>query len=243
RGGGQGPLPAPPADRRCGRRLRPRRARPAAPGRRGPGGGGAVRPAAHAQAPRRDARRPRHRAGARGRLRRGGRRSRAHRPSRPACRSPTPMWRGADMPRIVAGRLGGRTIPGPPGKGTRPTSDKVREALFNRLEGWDALAGARVLDLYAGTGALAFEAVSRGAEHALLVEMHGPTVAQLRRTASDLGLSDCVEIRAGKAATAAGRLAAAREDGAEVPAVTLVFLDPPYDVPTEALEQMLVALR
>ena len=147
------------------------------------------------------------------------------------------------MPRIVAGRLGGRTIPGPPGKGTRPTSDKVREALFNRLEGWDALSGARVIDLYAGTGALAFEALSRGAEHALLVETHGPTVAQLRRTASDLGLSDCAEIRAGKAATAAGRLAAEREDGSETPAATLVFLDPPYDVPTDALEQMLITLR
>lgn len=139
------------------------------------------------------------------------------------------------MPRIVAGQLGGRTIPGPPGKGTRPTSDKVREALFNRLEGWDALVGARVLDLYAGTGGLAFEALSRGAEHALLVELHGPTAKQLRRTASDLGLTDRAEIRAGRAATIAAQLAG---HGA-----TLVFLDPPYDVTTEALEQLLPALR
>ena len=73
------------------------------------------------------------------------------------------------MPRIIAGALGGRTVPGPPGKGTRPTSDRVREALFSRLDGWDAVAGARVLDLYAGTGALALEALSRGAEHAVLV--------------------------------------------------------------------------
>ena len=142
------------------------------------------------------------------------------------------------MPRIVAGRLGGRTIPGPPGKGTRPTSDRVREALFSRLEGWDALAGARVLDLFAGTGALAFEALSRGAEHALLVELHGPTAKQLRRTAQELGVGDRVDIRAGKAATVAEQLAAS---GA-APA-TLVFLDPPYDVTTEALEQLLLALR
>lgn len=140
------------------------------------------------------------------------------------------------MPRIVAGHLGGRTIPGPPGKGTRPTSDKVREALFNRLEGWDALDGARVLDLYAGTGALAFEALSRGAAHALLAELHGPTAKQLRRTATELGLNDRVDVRAGKAVSVAGQLAAQ-------PAATLVFLDPPYDVPTEALEQLLLTLR
>jgi 16S rRNA (guanine966-N2)-methyltransferase len=142
------------------------------------------------------------------------------------------------VPRIVSGRLGGRTIPGPPGKGTRPTSDKVREALFNRLEGWDALAGAHVLDLYAGTGALAFEALSRGAERAVLVELHRPTAGQLRRTAADLGLSAQVEIRAGKAETVAAQLAAS--GGAPA---TLVFLDPPYDVSTEALEQLLRTLR
>lgn len=139
------------------------------------------------------------------------------------------------MPRIVSGSLGGRTIPGPPGKGTRPTSDKVREALFNRLEGWDALDGARVLDLYAGTGGLAFEALSRGAAHAVLVELHGPTAKQLRRTASDLGLEARTDIRAAKAATVASQLA-----GHEA---TLVFLDPPYDVSTESLEQLLLALR
>ncbi|ATG51762.1 16S rRNA (guanine(966)-N(2))-methyltransferase RsmD [Brachybacterium vulturis] len=147
------------------------------------------------------------------------------------------------MPRIVAGSLGGRTIPGPPGKGTRPTSDKVREALFNRLEGWGALAGARVLDLYAGTGALAFEALSRGAAHALLAELHGPTARQLRRTASELGLGGRVEIRVGKAAGVADQLAAQRTAQPAAPAATLVFLDPPYDVPTEALEQLLLTLR
>ena len=143
------------------------------------------------------------------------------------------------MPRIIAGTLGGRTIPGPPGKGTRPTSDRVREALFSRLEGWDALDGARVLDLYAGTGALALESLSRGAEHALLVELHGPTARQLRRTAADLGLAERCEIRAGKAETVAAQLAAADD----ALAVSLVFLDPPYDVSTETLEALLLTLR
>ena len=139
------------------------------------------------------------------------------------------------MPRIISGALGGRTIPGPPGKGTRPPSDRVREALFSRLDGWGALAGARVLDLYAGTGALALESLSRGAAHAVLVEVHGPTARQLRRTAADLGLSDRVDVRAGKAAAVAAGLAG---HGA-----TLVFLDPPYDVATDELERLLVTLR
>ena len=139
------------------------------------------------------------------------------------------------MPRIISGALGGRTIPGPPGKGTRPTSDLVREALFSRLDGWDALDGARVLDLYAGTGALALESLSRGAAHAVLVELHGPTARQLRRTAAQLGLAAQVDVRAGKAAAAAAGLAG---HGA-----TLVFLDPPYEVATEELEQLLVTLR
>lgn len=143
------------------------------------------------------------------------------------------------MPRIIAGALGGRTIPGPPGKGTRPTSDRVREALFSRLEGWDALDGARVLDLYAGTGALALESLSRGAEAALLVELHGPTVRQLRRTAAGLGLAERCEIRAGKAETVAAQLATTDDD----PVFSLVFLDPPYDVSTETLEALLLTLR
>ncbi|MFC0673326.1 16S rRNA (guanine(966)-N(2))-methyltransferase RsmD [Brachybacterium hainanense] len=143
------------------------------------------------------------------------------------------------MPRIIAGTLGGRPIPGPPGKGTRPTSDRVREALFSRLDGWDALVGARVLDLFAGTGALAFEAVSRGAESALLVEMHAPTARQLRATAAGLGIAGRCEIRAGRAEQTAAQLAA--HPPAEP--FTLVFLDPPYDVPTETLEQLLVQLR
>lgn len=145
------------------------------------------------------------------------------------------------MPRIIAGELGGRTIPGPPGKGTRPTSDRVREALFSRLEGWDALRGARVLDLFAGTGALAFEALSRGAESALLVEMHGPTARQLGTTAGRLGLSARCTVRTGKAEQVAAQLA--ETDAPADGRFSLVMLDPPYDLPTEALEELLITLR
>lgn len=144
------------------------------------------------------------------------------------------------MPRIIAGALGGRTIPGPPGKGTRPTSDRVREALFSRLQGWDAITGARVLDLYAGTGALAFEALSRGAASATLVEMHGATARQLRRTAAELGLEDRCDVRAAKAGQVAASLA---ESAGPSDLFTLVFLDPPYEVATETLEQLLVTVR
>lgn len=160
------------------------------------------------------------------------------------------------MPRIIAGDLGGRRIPSPPGRGTRPTSDRVREALFSRLGGWGVLDGARVLDLYAGTGALAFEALSRGAAHALLVELHGPSARMLRRTAAELGLGLRAEVRQGKAEQIARRLSAEAgiggkdEDGrgpegarAEGGRFDLVFLDPPYDLVTDTLEDLLRTLR
>lgn len=156
------------------------------------------------------------------------------------------------MPRIIAGELGGRPIPGSAGKGTRPTTDRVREALFSRLAGWDAIDGARVLDLYAGTGALAFEALSRGARSALLVEAHGASAQQLRRSAKALGLEDRTEVRAARAETVVDDLPAARVDGDDVPdgwagtdagvGWDLVFIDPPYEVATEAVEWLLVAL-
>ena len=87
------------------------------------------------------------------------------------------------MIRIVSGSAGGRRLGTPTGSGTRPTSDRVREALFSRLDHLDVLSGARVLDLYAGSGALAFEAMSRGAAHALLVESDRGAGAVARRNA------------------------------------------------------------
>ncbi|MDQ1512575.1 MAG: rRNA (guanine966-N2)-methyltransferase, partial [Microbacteriaceae bacterium] len=79
------------------------------------------------------------------------------------------MRKAGGVPRIIAGWAGSLTLAAPP-NGTRPTSDRVREAMFSALEARDAIRGAAVLDLYAGSGALGFEAVSRGAASAVLVD-------------------------------------------------------------------------
>jgi 16S rRNA (guanine966-N2)-methyltransferase len=126
--------------------------------------------------------------------------------------------------RIVAGTLGGRRIAAPPGNDTRPTSDRVREALFSALGPID---GARVLDLFAGSGALALEAISRGAAHAVLVEKDARAAAVIERNL------EALEIDAGRAALrrrdALQALRDAREAGESY---DLVFLDPPYRLAT-----------
>ena len=133
------------------------------------------------------------------------------------------------MTRIIAGRVGGRTIAAPRGSATRPTTDRVREALFSRVEALMDLDGARVLDLYAGSGALGLEALSRGAVHLTAVERHRSTAALVERNARDLGLADLVEVRTG----AVERVLSAGGAAGEVPhqregAFDLVLLDPPY---------------
>jgi 16S rRNA (guanine966-N2)-methyltransferase len=122
--------------------------------------------------------------------------------------------------RVVAGRFGGRRLAAPPGRGTRPTSDRVREALFSML---GPLDGARVLDLYAGSGALGIEALSRGAASALLVERDPRAVAVIRANLDAVGLSEPeARVHAGPA-RAALRNASVRGDTYD-----LVLLDPPY---------------
>lgn len=123
------------------------------------------------------------------------------------------------MTRIVAGAAGGRRL-AVPAKGTRPTSDRVREALFSAVSSAVDLTGARVLDLYAGSGALGLEALSRGAGAAVFVESAPAALAVLRKNVATVGLPGVV--RAGKVATV---LAA----GADTP-FDLVFADPPYAV-------------
>ncbi len=99
--------------------------------------------------------------------------------------------------RVTGGELRGRTIQTPKGDRTRPTTDKTRQALFNLLQSRLTLAGASILDLFCGSGALALEALSRDATHATLVERHGPTLALARTNADTLGRSGaCTFVRA-----------------------------------------------
>ena len=125
--------------------------------------------------------------------------------------------------RIVAGKFGGRTLAAPQGAAVRPTSDRVREAIFNILAhgiGGFAFEGTGVLDLFAGTGALGLEALSRGAAHCLFVEEAAPARAAIRRNVEALGLTGITKIFR-RDATDLG--AAGRHGGAG-----LAFVDPPY---------------
>ena len=122
--------------------------------------------------------------------------------------------------RVIAGVAGGRRLAVPP-RGTRPTSDRVREALFAALEHGPGLAGATVLDLCAGSGALGLEALSRGAAHALFVESDRRAAAVLRRNVDAVGLPGAV-VRVAPAATV---LAGPAEQ-----AYDLLLVDPPYEV-------------
>jgi 16S rRNA (guanine(966)-N(2))-methyltransferase RsmD len=123
--------------------------------------------------------------------------------------------------RVIAGTLGGRRLAAPAGRATRPTSDRVREALFAML---GDIAGATVLDLFAGSGALGIEALSRGAERAVFVERDR---AALRALASNLAALELAEPRAEIRAGDAGRNLQSALRRRET--YDLVFIDPPYD--------------
>jgi 16S rRNA (guanine966-N2)-methyltransferase len=144
--------------------------------------------------------------------------------------------------RIIAGSRGGRRLVMPPGDRTRPTTDRVREALFSAVAAWagradappdQALAGLAFLDLYAGSGAVGLEAASRGAGPVLLVEANKRTAAVTERNAADLGLA--VRVRAAKVETVVAQPAAQPFD--------VVFLDPPYDVPGPTVDGVVRALH
>jgi 16S rRNA (guanine966-N2)-methyltransferase len=124
--------------------------------------------------------------------------------------------------RIVGGRLRGRALAAPKSQAVRPTADRLREALFNALVHayGDPVTGARVLDLFAGTGALGLEALSRGAAFALFVEQGAEARALIRENVAALGLGGVSRIFRRDAA----RLGAAHP----VEPFSLAFLDPPY---------------
>ncbi len=126
------------------------------------------------------------------------------------------------MTRIVAGSLGGRRIAVPPGSGTRPTADRVREALFSSVQAELDLVGARVIDLYAGSGALGFEAVSRGAGFCLFVETDDEARGAIRENADVYGVMGRTRVHRRSATDLGVR------PGSDGEAFDLAFLDPPY---------------
>ena len=121
--------------------------------------------------------------------------------------------------RVVAGELRGRRISAPEGKKTRPTTDKAREATFNALGSLDAVIGARVLDAFAGSGALGIEALSRGAVHCTFIERDREALEVLRENIETLGLADRSTVIRGDALVYGGT----------VPEATLILADPPYE--------------
>ncbi|SNQ45738.1 RNA methyltransferase, RsmD family [Frankia canadensis] len=123
------------------------------------------------------------------------------------------------MTRIVAGSAGGRQLVVPPGRATRPTSDRAREGLFNSLATLVDLDGARVADLYAGSGAVGLEALSRGASHVLLVDRDPAAIRALRRNVTMLGLPGA-EILQSPVTRVVQHTSGNPYD--------VVFLDPPY---------------
>jgi len=144
------------------------------------------------------------------------------------------------MTRIVGGIAGGRRLAVPSGEVTRPTSDRAREALFSTVDGLTRLVGSHVLDLYAGSGALGLEALSRGAVHALLVEGNRRVADTLEANIGSLKLDGAVamtsEVQALAGTDPAGM------PGSSAP-YQIVFADPPYRMPASELSGVLADLH
>ena len=121
--------------------------------------------------------------------------------------------------RVVAGEFRGRRINAPLGKKTRPTTDKAREATFNALGSLGVVVGARVVDAFAGSGALGIEALSRGAEHCTFIERDREALEVLGENLETLGLTDRSTVVRGDAMTNIGLVRNA----------SLVLADPPYE--------------
>ena len=121
--------------------------------------------------------------------------------------------------RIIAGRWRGHTIEAPPRRGTRPTTDRVREAWMSMMQ--SVIPGARVLDLFAGSGGLGLETLSRGARHATFVERSGPALKTLRSNIQKLGAEADTTVVRGDALDFAGEV--------EPGDYEIVLADPPYD--------------
>jgi 16S rRNA (guanine966-N2)-methyltransferase len=140
------------------------------------------------------------------------------------------------MTRIIAGTAGGRRLAVPSGQGTRPTSDRAREGLFGTVTAiCGTLHGARVLDLYAGSGAVGLEALSRGAADVLLIEAGRRAIGVIRDNVAAVGLPGA-RVLAGRV-----ELVLARGPAGEPPR-DVVFADPPYAMPDAEVSAVLTTL-
>ena len=138
--------------------------------------------------------------------------------------------------RVVSGSAGGRRLSAPRGDAIRPTTGRVKEAIFSALEAREHILGAKVLDLYAGTGALAIEALSRSAARAVLVENDRDALQALRRNLSVTGTASEATVAN---VDAAAFMAASPPNDAPF---DLVLCDPPYDFASPALDEVLAPL-
>lgn len=148
------------------------------------------------------------------------------------------------MARVIAGEAGGRRLAVPDGRDTRPTSDRAREGLFSTIVSMlGSLAGARVLDLYAGSGAVGLEALSRGADHVLLVEQGARATRVIRENIEAIGLPGAV-LAADRVerVLARGPAPAGSQDSPEGGRYDVVFADPPYALTDTAVSQVLSLL-
>lgn len=123
--------------------------------------------------------------------------------------------------RVIAGKYKGRSLKAVPGKETRPTTDKVKEALFNLIQSV-SLDQATILDLYAGTGGLAIEAISRGASTAICIDIQTKAISTIRENLTALGIEEQVEVYRNEASKALDKLR--KRDLT----FRVIFLDPPY---------------
>ena len=139
--------------------------------------------------------------------------------------------------RVIAGRWRGRRLEAPPGRSTRPTSDRVREAVFSavdsRLGGWEDV---RAADLYAGSGALGIEALSRGASHVVFVESDRTAAGHIRRNLSSLGVTE------DRATVLRARVEATPPAAIAPRPVSLLFADPPYRIDAAEVTRVLLLL-
>jgi 16S rRNA (guanine966-N2)-methyltransferase len=160
-------------------------------------------------------------------------RARSARSGRSLAKRAEPATRPANPLRIIGGRLRGRRIQYSGDPRTRPMKDRVRQAIFNMLG--PAVEGKHALDIFAGTGALGLEAISRGAARATFLERHFPSAELIRRNASELGVAQQCEVIAADAFHWVQKQLPSGEPW-------LVFVSPPYELYTQRRDDMLALI-